>query len=180
MRRLTTALALSLLGSLYLMAPPARAQAPEAQTGSAGIRTDTPSGYPVPRFVGLKNARTFCRAGPSFDHPVVITYLKAGTPLLVVAETIDHWRKVRDIDGAECWAHQTTLRASSHVIAIQETLLYARPDVASAIKARLAPGVMAHIDRIDGGWTKISADGSAGWAETRRLWGVQGHIAPHN
>lgn len=170
MRRLITALGLILT---YLIAPALLAQ---AQAGGTGVRTDTPSGYPVPRFVSLKNDETFCRVGPSFDHPVAVTYLKAGTPLLVVAETTDHWRKVRDADGAECWAHQTTLRAPNHVIVLEETALFAQRDRDSPVRARLAPRVMARMERSDSGWAKLSAEGFSGWAETGGLWGA-GHVA---
>lgn len=162
--------------ALHLTATAARAQA----AAPNAVRTDTPSGLPVPRFVGLKNAETFCRAGPAFAYPVAITYLRAGTPVLVVAETTDHWRKIRDVEGAECWTHQTTLRAASHVMALDETTLYARPDPNSAVRARLAPDVLARIERAEGDWARVSADGARGWAQSERLWGVERHIAAHN
>lgn len=172
MRRIVRACARIFLG-FHLIAATLAAQA-------APARTDTPSGLPVPRFVSLKNAETFCRSGPSFDHPVAVTYLKAGAPVLVVAETVDHWRKVRDADGAECWAHQATLRAPTHALVIEEVALHARPDAASPVRARLGRSVLARVDKSDGAWTLVAAGGLRGWAETMRLWGVDADIAPHN
>lgn len=174
MPRPVTAFALILLSVSFLAAAPQPARA------AAQVRTDTPSGLPVPRFVGLRSAETACRAGPSQAHPVAITYMRAGAPMLVVAETTDHWRKLRDIDGAECWVRQAALRAPSHAIVLEEATLHAQRDSASAARARLAPGVMARVERVEGDWTRLSADGLSGWARTRLLWGVSGDIALHN
>jgi SH3-like domain-containing protein len=167
MSRLTTALATAIL--LHLTAP-----APEAQAAGdeREIRTDTPSGLPVPRFVSLKAEKTFCRLGPSFDHPVAVTFMREGLPVQVIAETTDHWRKIRDREGAECWAHQTTLRAVTHVIVTQEIAILERPEADAAPRARLGEGVVAKLSRAKKGWRLISADGIKGWAEANSLWGA--------
>lgn len=174
MPRPITAFILILLGVSFMTAapPPARA--------AAQVRTDTPSGLPVPRFVGLRSAETPCRAGPSQAHAVAITYMRAGAPMLVVAETTDHWRKLRDIDGAECWVRQGALRAPSHAIVLEEATLRAQRDPSSPVRARLAPRVMARVERVEGDWARLSAEGLRGWTPTRLLWGVSGDIAPHN
>lgn len=167
MRRLSFALVFLLA---HLTAGPAAAQAGEA--GERGVRIDTPSGFPVPRFVSLKNSRTHCRQGPSFDHPVAITYVRAGLPVEVVAETTDHWRKIRDHDGAQCWTHQTTLRAVNHVIVMGDLEIRARPDPQSPARARLAAGVIASLEGASGDWRRVSVDGRRGWARRDQLWGA--------
>jgi SH3-like domain-containing protein len=166
-------LALLAVLALHLTAPPGSAQAPdETAEGPASVRTDTPSGLPVPRFVSFKSDRTNCRLGPSFEHPVVAVYLRAGAPVEVVAETTDHWRKVRDQDGLGCWAHQSTLRAVSHVLVLEEVAIRAQPEEASPARARLAEGVLARLIRSRQGWSLISAGGVKGWAPTGHLWGA--------
>lgn len=153
----------------YLTAAPAQAQ------GGAeipAIRTDTPSGLPVPRFVGLKYDKTHCRRGPSFDQPVVYTFYRAGLPVMVVAETTDHWRKIRDKTGGECWAHQTTLRASSHAIVERDIELYARARDTAAVRARLSAGVIAAVEREAGRWRLLRVGAVRGWARSADLWGV--------
>lgn len=176
MRRLASALAVILVAG-HLIATGAAAQASQ---NPIEFRTETPSGFPVPRFVSFKHDDTNCRLGPTFEHPILVTYLKAGTPVMVVAETTDHWRKIRDADGVECWAHQSTLKAPTHALVLEEVALYARPDSTAAVRARLGQRVLARIERVDEDWVKLSASGLFGWADARRLWGVSGHAAPHN
>lgn len=168
MRRLA---AILIFLAAYLTVGPVAAQAPDGSENAA--RTDTPSGFPVPRFVSLKNAETYCRQGPSFDHPVAYTFLKAGLPVQVVAETTDHWRKIRDHEGSECWAHQTTLRAVSHVIVEADTAILVRPEIEAPVRAHLRAGVIARIERASGDWRLISVGELKGWAPVSRLWGAE-------
>lgn len=168
MRRLA---AILIFLAAYLTVGPVAAQAPDGSENAA--RTDTPSGFPVPRFVSLKNAETYCRQGPSFDHPVAYTFLKAGLPVQVVAETTDHWRKIRDHEGSECWAHQTTLRAVSHVIVEADTAILVRAEIEAPVRARLRAGVIARIERASGDWRLISVGELKGWAPVSRLWGAE-------
>lgn len=136
------------------------------------IRTDTPSGLPVPRFVSLKAEETFCRSGPTFSHPVRLTYQRRGLPVMVVAETRDHWRKIRDPEGDECWIHRTKLSGAQTAIVMEDGLaIRARPNNGAAQKARLGRGVIARIENTRGGWVKISAQGVRGWAPATGLWG---------
>lgn len=154
----------------HLIAAPALAQ--PGPGGDAARRTDTPSGLPVPRFVSLKYDKTHCRTGPSFAHPVAVIYLKTGLPVEIVAETTDHWRKLRDRAGAQCWAHQTTLKAVSHVLTVDETVLLARPAGGAPSRARLAAGVLARLEREKDGWVYVSVSGLKGWAPDSAFWGV--------
>ncbi|MFN0024750.1 MAG: SH3 domain-containing protein [Parvularculaceae bacterium] len=140
------------------------------------MRTDTPSGYPVPRIVSLKFDETNCRIGPSGEHPVRFVFRRAGAPVMVVAESVDHWRKIRDSAGDECWAHRVTLRAQTHVLTIDETTLFRKASVASGASAELARGVLARIEARKGEWLKLSAvraDGkrAGGWTESATVWG---------
>jgi SH3-like domain-containing protein len=136
-------------------------------------RLDTPSGQPVPRFVSLKAKQTFCRSGPTFGHPVRITFMRRGLPVMVVAETTDHWRKVRDVDSDECWIHKTKLsNAKTALVTIDGLALYARPNAAAPQKARLGRGVIARVEAVENGWLRVSVDGRKGWAPQTGFWGV--------
>jgi SH3-like domain-containing protein len=150
---------------LHLTAIGAAAQAQD------GVRLDTPSGYPVPRFVSVKDNETNCRTGPSFSHPVRYVFKRAGAPVLVVAESIDHWRKLRDPEGDECWMHQTRLRAQTHVLAINPVELFSDPDRDARVSGRIGAGVLARLIRRKGGWALVSAGAAKGWVETRLVWG---------
>ncbi|MEZ5897334.1 MAG: SH3 domain-containing protein [Parvularculaceae bacterium] len=136
------------------------------------VRTDTPSGRPVPRFVSLKSSETNCRIGPSFDHPVRYVFKKAGAPVIIVAESVDHWRKIRDFSGDECWVHQTTLKAVSQVIALAEVDLHARPRANAPVRGRLGVRAFAKIEKRRDGWLLLSAADAKGWAPAGALWGA--------
>lgn len=148
-----------------------RSDAPEEPT--IEVRLDTPSGMPVPRMVSLKTGTTYCRSGPSFQHPVRLTFMRQRLPVIVIAETRDHWRKIRDKEGDECWAHRSKLSGAETALVMEEGLsLHARPDAGALVKARLAQGVIAKVERRRNGWLKISADGVKGWAPASAFWGA--------
>lgn len=144
------------------------------------LRLDTPSGLPVPRFVSLKSDETNCRIGPSFDHPVRYVFKRAGAPVMVVAESVDHWRKIEDAEGAQCWAHETTLRAVTHVLIRRETALSARPRGGAAQTGRLAPGVLARIEKREGDFLRVRAGPAHGWIAADAAWGGARFAAPRN
>ncbi len=150
--------------------------APPAQAADA-LRLDTPSGYPVPRFVSLKSAETNCRTGPSFEHPVRYIFQRAGAPVLVVAESVDHWRKLRDPEGDECWVHQTTLRAQTHILTLEATELRVARDKGASVSARLGRGVLARIRKKKNGWLLVTAGDAKGWVAADEIWGGDALIA---
>ena len=153
-----------------------------AQAGDIA-RRDTPSGFPVPRFVSLKNAETNCRIGPSLQHPVRFVFKRAGAPMLIVAESVDNWRKLRDSEGDECWAHKLTLKAQTHILAIDqgttssrailfdETRLLARPSPDAKLSGRIGPGVLARILKRREGWILVKAGAARGWVPASQVWG---------
>ena len=158
---------------MTMAGPGLAAQASSKNSPFAGnVRLDTPSGFPVPRFVSLKAARTYCRQGPTFDHPVRITFMRQGLPVLVVAETRDHWRKVRDSEGDECWVHKTKLSGVETALVLRDGLvLRTRPSNAAPQKALLGKGLIAKIEKRNSGWVKISVDGMRGWTRPSGFWG---------
>lgn len=177
MTRLIPVLAFSLTLCLYLTEP-ADAKREGAQAGlqgeqGASVRLDTPSGLPVPRLVSLKSTKTYCRAGPSFDHKVRLTFMRQGLPVVVVAETRDHWRKIRDMEGDSCWTHKSKLSGARTVLVLEDGLaLRSKPNSAAPARARLGRGVVAQVEKTRDGWLKISANGKKGWADSAALWGA--------
>lgn len=180
MKRRIIPIAFSLAASCYLSAAAVPAQA----ANLTDIRLDTPSGLPVPRYASLKSKKTYCRAGPSFNHPVRITFLKRALPVLIIAETNDHWRKISDPEGDECWVHKTKLSGAQTVLVVSDGVaLRTRPSPEAPARARLGRGLIAHIEADkDNGWLKLSAAGMTGWSETKGFWGPSspGLAAPRN
>ena len=152
---------------LSVASAPAQAGDPSVET----VRLDTPSGYPVPRFLSLKDDETNCRIGPSLDHSVRFVLRRAGAPVLVIAESVDHWRKVRDADGDECWVHERTLKAQTHALIRRDTLLWSKPGPSARKTGRLGPGVLAKLGKHRRGWLFLSVGGTKGWAESADVWG---------
>ena len=163
----------------YLTAPSAVAQ----DTDANDVRLDTPSGLPVPRYASLKSEKTYCRAGPSFDHPVRLTFMKKGLPVLIIAETSDHWRKIRDVEGDECWSHKSKLSGVKTVLVVTDGItIRVRPSLDARARARLGLGLIVRVESERDGWLKVSAAGVKGWAPPSGFWGAvsSGFAASHN
>ena len=158
----------ALLVHLSVMGAPAQGAAPQP---AGQLRLDTPSGYPVPRFVSLKDDATNCRIGPSSAHPVRFVLKRPGAPVLIIAESVDHWRKLRDADGDECWAHQATLKAQTHILVRESVELRRRPAKGADISARLGAGVLARLVKRKGEWILVSAAKAKGWVAAHEVWG---------
>jgi SH3-like domain-containing protein len=140
---------------------------------------DTPqttSGLPVPRFVSLKSDHVNVRSGPTKDNDVAWIYTRPSLPVEITAE-FENWRRIRDSEGSEGWVYHSLLsgRRTAVVTAkIKDSLtpLYDSADAASAVAAKLEPGVVATVRRCSSGWCRVNGNGFDGWIEQQRLWGV--------
>lgn len=136
------------------------------------------SGLPVPRFVSLKSDRVNVHSGPTRDHDITWTYMRAGLPVEITAE-YDNWRRVRDWEGSEGWVYHSLLsgRRTGLVQANPKTHeeyipIYASADATSAVTAKLQRGVLGKLKHCTGTWCRIIGEGFDGWVEQDRLWGV--------
>lgn len=136
------------------------------------VRRDTPSGNPVPRFVSLKGPKDNCRVGPSRQHDVRYIYARPGLPVKVIAETVDHWRKIRDAGGDECWVYRSRLINLSHVLALDDTALRRTASTSADLRGQIEKGVLARIIRMRRGWVLVEADNLRGWAPVSAFWGA--------
>jgi SH3-like domain-containing protein len=134
------------------------------------------SGLPLPRFVTLKADRVNVRRGPSGDHKVSWVFTRKGLPVEIVAES-DHWRRIRDSDGAEGWVYHSLLSGRRGVLVAPWS--GARPvplldgaKAGSAPVALLDTGVMAEVGQCTGDWCRVSIEGHDGWIDQAKLWGV--------
>ena len=171
-RRLLPVVALSVM-ALGLSIQNASAETP-AETAQ---RTETPSGYPVPRFVAIAGVPTNCRTGPSKSHPVKYTFQREGVPVRVIAETRDYWLKIEDIDGDVCWAHQSVLKGNRRAIALGDVDLRASPKRGAPVRVRLRSGVVGDILKDDGPWVLVRVEDARGWAEASAFWGLASNLA---
>lgn len=171
-RNRSIALAAAAIGVTMTAPAVASQDAKKAAVSPTPVRLDTPSGLPVPRFVSLKAEKTFCRVGPTFAHPVRITFMRRALPVMVVAETTDHWRKIRDAEGDECWTHKAKLSGVETAMVLEDGLaLRARPDDKAPARALLGRGLVARVETSRGEWLQVTADGVRGWAPQDGFWG---------
>ncbi len=147
-------------------------QAPDTAGGQTGGR-QTPSGFPVPRYVSAKFNKVNARAGPGDDYAVKWVYRVKGLPLQVVAET-EEWRRVCDPYGALSWVRARTTDARRTVMrGIDQPLaLHAKPEDAAPETATLVAHAMADLKECQGDWCRISVGRTKGWVRSTEVWGT--------
>ena len=155
----------AVLAACLLAAVPALAQ---------GVQTG-PSGLPLPRFASVKSHPVNIRLGPSRDHDIAWTFMRAGVPVEITQE-FDVWFRVRDSEGQEGWVQKSFLSGKrTALVAPWEKAgpvpLRARPD-SPGLVANLEPNVLVEVAQCDGSWCKVTADRYTGYVEQARLWGV--------
>ncbi len=143
-------------------------------TAQAARDTDeTPSGFPVPRYLTLKFDKVNARAGPGDDHRILWVYRVRGLPVQVIAETSE-WRRICDPEGGVAWVHKRVTDGRRNVIRMGEGVapLRRRPRAEAEITAYLNPRALAALDRCDDGWCRLKVDGVAGWVSESEVWGA--------
>lgn len=156
--------ALAALGLAGCIAACARAAPPERET---------PSGYPVPRYITLKFPKVNARAGPGEDHKLRFVYRTRGLPLQVVAETSE-WRRVCDPEGQVTWVHKRVTDGRRNVINMSEkpAPLYRAPKPGAQTAAYLNVRALASLARCEKGWCKVKTAEGSGWVRDGVLWGT--------
>jgi SH3-like domain-containing protein len=141
--------------------------------GAAPAERQTPSGYPVPRYVVLKFGKVNARSGPGDDHRLLWVYRTKGLPLQVVAETAD-WRRVCDPEGGVAWVHKRVTDGRRAVINTrrQPVALYRQPKRGAEPAAYLNVRALASLTRCEKGWCKVKAGRASGWVREGTLWGT--------
>jgi len=130
------------------------------------------SGLPVPRFVSLRSAQINVRVGPGKDYPIEWVYMRANLPVEIIAE-FENWRKIKDIEGAEGWVHQSMLTGNRHAL-VQKSIqnLKDQPRNDGQVIALIEPDVMVRVQKCQGEWCRVQVDTHKGWLPKEALWGV--------
>lgn len=144
------------------------------QSGSGQVGPVT--GLPMPRFVSLKSERVNVRRGPSNEHRVAWVFNRKNLPVEIVAES-DHWRRVRDSDGAEGWIYHSLLSGRRTVIAAPWAKsdlidLRASADSSASMVARVSSGAIGELKSCDGKWCHAAFGDYDGYVPQDRLFGV--------
>ena len=133
------------------------------------------SGLPVPRFVSLKADKVNMHVGPAKTYETKWLYQRQGLPVEITAES-ENWRRIRDADGTEGWVYHSLLSGKRTGMVTAKNPhdlidIHAKPDLESAVTAKLERGVVATVKRCDNGWCSISGRGFFGLILLARLWG---------
>jgi SH3-like domain-containing protein len=152
--------------------PAVAAPPPPART------TGQVSGLPLPRFASLRSDQVNMRVGPNTTFPIEWTFQRRDLPVQIIGE-FQHWRRVRDVDGAEGWVHQSTLAGRRTVLVrpatgSPEVTLRRRAEPDADPVARLRPGVIARIRECEAGsaWCEVQAAGHRGYLRRGEVWGI--------
>lgn len=135
------------------------------------------SGLPIPRFVSLAKDTTNVRAGPGQKYPVKWVVKMKSLPVEVILE-YDHWRKIKDYEGAEGWVFKTLLsgkrtgliHSDKPVIAYKHNI-EGKPEKHS-VSMMLEPKSLIKVKECLGQMCHVTASGISGWIERKSLWGV--------
>ncbi|WP_308116437.1 SH3 domain-containing protein, partial [Falsiroseomonas oryziterrae] len=140
--------------------------------------TGTVSGLPIPRYASLRSDQVNMRVGPNTTFPIEWTFQRRDLPVMIVGE-FQVWRRIRDVDGAEGWVHQSTLAGRRTALVrpaanVQEVTLRRRPDESAAAVARLRPGVIARIRECEpsSAWCEVQVQDMRGYLRRAEVWGL--------
>lgn len=132
-----------------------------------------PSGLPVPRFVALKSGEINVRTGPGTRYPIDWVYKREALPVEVIDE-FDHWRRVKDSEGAMGWVHKSMLdgRRTALIRAKTPQNLLADPEDKAKPILRAEPMVIGKLLECKKEWCRLQLSGRKGWIKKAFLWGV--------
>ena len=134
-----------------------------------------------PYWASISAGQARMRTGPGRNFPSSWLYRRADLPVKViqVIKSDEHskgeasWRKIQDPDGTTGWMLVNLLSDRRTAIVTGGIRpMYAKPDSASAVVWRAAPGVVGRISRCSDGWCLFDVHGQQGYIETGGVWGV--------
>lgn len=135
------------------------------------------SGLKLPRFVSLAKNKTNVRAGPGQKYPVKWVINRKSLPVEVILE-FDHWRKIKDQEGAEGWVFHSLLsgKRTAIILGVNTVSAYEEPFEGnyeiSRVSMYLEPTSVVEIVSCEGVWCAITTSGLSGWIKRKSLWGV--------
>lgn len=131
-----------------------------------------PSGLPIPRFVSLKSNEVNIRVGPGTQYPIEWVYQRKHLPVEIIEE-FGHWRKIRDYEGTEGWAHKNLLSGTRTAFILSERRgLHAAPDRTSPLRMQADPLVIGRIEECNTRWCQLSILEREGWISRDFIYGL--------
>lgn len=129
------------------------------------------SGLPIPRFVTLKFEEVNLRTGPGRRYPIRWVYKRKHMPMEVVEE-FGHWRKIRDEEGDEGWAHKSQLSGNRIAVFKADSVLKRYPEADAPPMIKVQKGVLAQLLECNMDWCEVQVESYKSWTEKDAIWGV--------
>lgn len=129
------------------------------------------SGLPIPRFVSLKFQEVNLRSGPGRRYPIRWVYNRKSLPVEVIEE-FGHWRKVRDAEGDEGWAHKSQLSGTRMAIFKADSVLRRYPEAGAPPMIKVQKNVIGQLLECDINWCEVQIESYKSWTEKSAIWGV--------
>ena len=121
-------------------------------------------------FLTLRNDIVNLRQGPSFEYPVKIYYKKKFLPVLV-QDSSDNFRKIRDHENNTGWIHISQLsKKKAAIVIVDELIMFKNPTIFSRPVAVLKKGRLSKIIKCKNDWCKAKTDKYKGWLKKESLW----------
>ena len=123
-------------------------------------------------FRTLRNDKVNLRQGPSFEYPIKIIYKKKFLPLLV-QDSSNNFRKVRDHENNTGWIHISQLSKKKAAIVISDNeIMFKNSTIFSNPVAILKEGRFVKIKKCKELWCKVETNNYKGWIKRDSLWGL--------
>jgi SH3-like domain-containing protein len=123
-------------------------------------------------FRTLRFEKVNLRQGPAKDYPVKIFYKKKFLPVLV-QDSLDNFRKIRDHENNSGWIHVSQLTKKKAAIVVDDDLImFKNATVYSNPIVVLKEGRLVKIDKCIESWCKVKSGKFKGWVNKDNLWGL--------
>jgi SH3-like domain-containing protein len=127
-----------------------------------------------PRMVALRHNKTFGRAGPRPDYPVVWSYERQGLPMLALRGW-NGFTQVRDPDGEITWmADRMLLNVPRFVVRPAQgatAILRAGPSATAKPLVQLETSVVGGLNGCENGFCSVEIGSRKGYLADEDLWG---------
>ncbi len=148
--------------------------APKAANAQATKAVGSNTGYPLPRYVSIRNAPAHLRLGPSKAHKIDWTLMHAGMPVQVIDEE-GLWRQVKLYDGLRGWMHKSLLVGARSLLVVSNgrATIHSKADGDSRVVAYAERGVILRTPECTPRWCRVRKGEVKGWVSRRQVWGVE-------
>ena len=122
-------------------------------------------------FSTLKYNKVNLRQGPSKDYPVKIFYKKKYLPVLVF-DSSDNYRKVRDHENNTGWIHVSQLsKRKAALVYSDQIIMFRSSTIFSKPLVTLEKGRLCLISKCKDEWCRVRTGKYLGWVKKQSLWG---------